>query len=257
MGLTMRAILLCLTAIVLWLPNPTTAAATEDGTIRAAEATLHLRILTKTKKVTNPDVHCNDAEGYAVRKYLPDIVRSLSVFSPSVFKKVGLKRVVLCNGLWYKSQYRSAIPDFTSDVLYLDLSESSYPPEGAKIAIAHELFHMIDFYDDGKLYEDKSWSRLNKGPGYGHGGKWVLDDVHAGDLNYTRPGFLDRYSTTGVEEDKATLFAYMISDYKMVAKRAEKDAILRAKMNRMRTLLNHFDSSFNTTFWQKRMFAPR
>ncbi|MBS1956584.1 MAG: hypothetical protein JST89_20520 [Cyanobacteria bacterium SZAS-4] len=228
-----------------------TAPATAADTKLAAEAKMHLRIITKIDKFTNSDIHGNAPDDISVRTYMPDIVQSLSVFSPNVFKKIALRRVVLCQGLWYKSQSRAAIADFTSDALYLDLSKSSYPPEFVKISIAHELFHMIDYYEDGKLYEDNSWSRLNKGPGYGHGGKWVLDDRYSGDLNYTRPGFLNRYSTTGVEEDKATLFSYMIFDYPMVAKRAEKDPILKSKVTRMKTLLHSFDSSFDNNFWLK------
>ena len=83
----------------------------------------------------------------------------------------------------------------------------------------HEFFHIIDYRDDGDVYEDKAWAALNR-PGfhYGTGGKNAQHVASARELTEKFPGFLNYYATTGVEEDKAEVFANLIVDPAYVAK---------------------------------------
>ena len=64
------------------------------------------------------------------------------------------------------------------------------------------------------------------------------------------PGFLDWYSTSGVEEDKAQVFAYMVVHGDLVAQRAAIDDVLRAKVDRMIELLQQFCPEMNAAFWE-------
>jgi hypothetical protein len=65
------------------------------------------------------------------------------------------------------------------------------------------------------------------------------------------PGFLNHYSTTGVEEDKAEVFANLIFDAAYVAERAKKDKVLATKIERMKELLTKFCPEMNQKFWTK------
>ena len=70
------------------------------------------------------------------------------------------------------------------------------------------------------------------------------------------PGFLNHYSTTGVEEDKAEIFANLIVEPEVVKKRAETDAVLQSKVAQMRELLAAFCAEMNDDFWKKAQVSP-
>ena len=80
-----------------------------------------------------------------------------------------------------------------------------------RIVLHHEFFHYIDYADD-QSYDDDEWEGLNqKGFKYGNGGdserEWVKLDKN------TR-GFINHYSTTALEEDRAEIYQYLIKEDK-------------------------------------------
>ena len=57
--------------------------------------------------------------------------------------------------------------------------------------------------------------------------------------------------TTGVEEDKAELFAQLVVNPAHVKDRAKTDFVLKAKVVRMKSLLKAFCPDMNDEFWKK------
>jgi len=86
---------------------------------------------------------------------------------------------------------------------------------------------LIDYHDDGAVYHDRQWAALNP------------------------PGFLNHYSTTGVEEDKAEMFANLIVDPAHVSRRTKKDRVLKVKAKRMKRLFVAFCPRMNAKFWKR------
>ncbi len=76
-------------------------------------------------------------------------------------------------------------------------------------------------------------------------------DYTVGRLDPTLKGFLNRYSMSGVEEDKAEMFANMMINYRMVDLRSQTDPVIRTKMLRIKTLLYKFCPAFDNDFWTK------
>ena len=68
-------------------------------------------------------------------------------------------------------------------------------------------------------------------------------------LNKDQPGFLNRYATTGVEEDKAEVFAHLIVNRQMLDERVKTDTILADKLRRMKDLLQTFCPQVDERFW--------
>lgn len=167
-------------------------------------------------------------------------------------KQSQLKRVVLCNELYFAGQRRNAVPDFEHDTLYLDVSRGSYNKSYLRKVMHHEFFHIIDYRDDGDLYQDEQWSALNP-PGfkYGSGGDNAQDLRDTSVFTDKFPGFLNHYSTTGVEEDKAEMFANLIVAHAYVEGRIQKDAVLREKLKLLEKLLLRFCPDMNGEFWNK------
>jgi hypothetical protein len=192
------------------------------------------------------------AERKETQDYAGLFAPEFSLYPADLVRRAKLERVVLCRELSFGGQRRNAIPDYEHSCLYLDVSRGSYSKPYLRKVIHHEFFHIVDYRDDGSVYRDERWSALNpKEFKYGSGGRTAQDLRETSVLTTKFPGFLNHYSTTAVEEDKAEVFANLIVDYAYVADRAKKDRVLNAKVERMKELLAKFCPDINDRFWEK------
>ena len=183
--------------------------------------------------------------------YCAMLAPEFMLYPPRLITLCQLKRIVLCRDLAFNGQKRSALPDFEHDTLYLDVWRGSPDRSYQRLVIHHEFFHLIDYKDDGELYSDAKWARLNSDKfRYGRGGVTMQNDGSSGSLSDI-PGFLTRYATSGVEEDKAELFGHMMTEYAIVEKRAAKDRVIHEKMAHMKALMAKFCSDVDETFWNQ------
>ena len=192
------------------------------------------------------------ADPKSVRAYIPLFVREWSLLPPSLIAKAKLKKVVFCEDLSFAGQRRNAVPDWENDVLYYDVSSVGHRARYLAAVIHHEFFHLVDYRDDGLVYEDEPWAALNPmGFKYGSGGKNAQNDKSTTAFSDKFPGFLTHYGATGVEEDKAELFAHLVVNAAHVKTRAKDDAVLRAKIARLKKLLADFCPDVDDAFWTK------
>jgi len=190
--------------------------------------------------------------GTELEKYIGLFSTEFTLYPPELMQRSQLKRVVICTDLSFDGQRRNAIPDFEHDTLYLDASRGTFDKTYLRKVIHHEFFHIIDYRDDGKVYQDDRWAELNPGDfRYGRGGHAVQNMAQTSVLTDKYPGFLNHYSTTGVEEDKAELFANLIVDPAYVERRTTSDRVIHAKVDCMRELLARFCPELNDKFWEK------
>ncbi len=192
-----------------------------------------------------------DATAKQVESYARVFVEEFGLYPPALVKNTRLKRVVLCRDLAFSGQLRAAVPDFENDTLFLDVLRGAAVRRYVRGVIHHEFFHIVDVRDDGVLYGDDSWKALNpKGFRYGSGGAAAQGNSAASLLTDLLPGFLTPYAATGVEEDKAELFSWMLNDPAIVAGRAEKDMVVAAKVLRLKELLAQFCPEMDAKFWR-------
>ena len=109
----------------------------------------------------------------------------------------------------------------------------------------HEIFHFVDHIKNPGFY-CKKWDSLNvDGFKYGDGGanhrEWKpLDPAIVGFLNF--------YSTTAIEEDKAEVYAAMINQEKETS---DYDEVLMSKFARMKMLMQRYDSKmYSESFFE-------
>jgi hypothetical protein len=184
--------------------------------------------------------------------YAPIFVDEFNLYPPELIKCAKLKRVVLGVELSFAGQLRTAIPDYKHDTLYLDAVRGADDKTYVRKVIHHDFFHMIDKRDDGSVKKDERWAKLNPADfKYGTGGKNAQDMPSTSLLTDRFPGFLNHYSTTAIEEDKAEIFANMIVDPDHVDERSKKDPVVKAKAERMRELLKSFCPEIDDKFWTK------
>ena len=193
-----------------------------------------------------------EANHRLLESYAGLFVPEFTLYPPALISRVGLKRVVLCERLSYDGQPRAAIPDFVHHRLYLDVKLARTGTTYLRKVLHHEFFHIIDLRDDGRLYSDDRWLLLNPNSfKYGDGGQNAQHLSSTSRLTNEFPGFLNHYSTTGVEEDKAEIFANMMVDPEYIAKRVNDDRVLSTKVERIKELLEKLCPEMNGEFWQK------
>lgn len=202
-------------------------------------------------KTTHAKITGGAAPTKELATYLPILRDEFLLYPPELVKKCRLKRIILCTKLAYGGQFRGAIPDFEHDDLYYDINFGRYDELYVRRCIHHEFFHVVDWQDDYELYSDKKWAALNAPDfKYGKGGAAAQDDNEMSVITDKYPGFMTKYSTTGVEEDKAEVFAHLVVCGKLVDKRSGNDPVLRAKAKMMMALVETFSPKTDQKFWQ-------
>ena len=194
----------------------------------------------------------SEAVGKERDSFVPILTSEWFLYPVELVEKTRLRRIILCKNLTFEGQRRTAVPDFEHHDLYFDVVRGSYSELYVRKVIHHEFFHIIDFMDDGQLYSDERWAALNpKGFKYGAGGSTAQKDSSMSLVNNRVAGFLNKYSTMGVEEDKAEVFANMVVNPNVMELRAKQDKVIKAKMRRMTELLEAFSPETDKTFWER------
>lgn len=203
-------------------------------------------------RTSHGNIHGVAASDKAVENYAKLFATEFSLYPPELVRKTRLKRVVFCAELDFAGQRRTAIPDFEHSTLYLDIERAADDRVYVLKVLHHEYYHVIDYADDRLVYEDREWSALNAPEfRYGEGGRSVQDQSDTSVLTDRYPGFLNHYSTTGVEEDKAELFANLMVDPEYVVRRMEHDPVLTSKVHRLKRTLEQYCDRVDTAFWER------
>jgi len=216
------------------------------------------------------------------------LVNELSLYKGTQIIQRCVKELILCSNLKYDNSPRISLPVSQHKRLYFScqLSDINFLAD----VLHHELFHMIEYEyyhslcsldlisKDRQLlsplspklkqktvndFIDSEWESLNeKDFEYGEGGASVrspaaflptsnqsaLDGgIDSGNFR----GFLNYYSQSAAEEDKAEIYAHLICRYEFVSK--NKDEIIRAKAELIKKRLFEFDSSLKELKWFDRV----
>ena len=194
-----------------------------------------------------------DTDSPALKRFAGLFSQEFSKYPVSFIKRSNLKNVVFVKKLTVFSQKRSAMPDYFKEVLYLDIYVGDYDSTYQKHIIHHEFYHMVEQEFNGNAYyKDPAWSALNA-PGfqYGTGGKNARGSSMY-PLTHPEDGFINLYSMSGLEEDKAELYAtfFIPEEASKVNGWASEDRILKKKVDFMKTFLQEKGApEFNDAFW--------
>jgi hypothetical protein len=84
----------------------------------------------------------------------------------------------------------------------------------------------------------------------------MMQDDHRSGLPSNVPGLVADYASSGFEEDKAEIFAHMMTIYADLSKRAATDAVIDKKMSAMKVFLAKFCPDMNEAFWDQMRAVP-
>ncbi len=175
------------------------------------------------------------------------------------FNKIKLKRIVLVENLTLNEQFRAAVPDPYTGSLFLAIEKPSdllrYNNYQTHV-MHHELHHyaefsywrsMSHFWADWKATNDTSFHY--KGNGATAYQNLTIDWYQ---LSHPLNGFINLYSTTAQEEDRAELVALIMGDeeLKKMKKQIKNDFILQQKILLIQFLLSEI-SGVKNGYWKK------
>jgi hypothetical protein len=168
-----------------------------------------------------------------------------------LFGLAGLKRVVFCRELGLNGQARAAFGDIENGTLYIDVRSATYAETYRRKVIHHEFYHLIDAASRDKP-GDADWVALNPdGFKYGAEGAATPGDNKGAQITHPVPGFVNAFALVALVEDKAEIFAnLMVNDLK-VRLLLKQDAILQAKVTRLKVSLHEFCPKLDEAFWTK------
>ena len=176
--------------------------------------------------------------------YRKILAAELGKYPMPLLQKSKLKGIAIVKNLSVAGQRRAAMPDYENEILYLDFQRGAHNPAYQAHVIHHEFFHLLEQELNGSAYfKDPEWAKLNpKNFRYGKGGKKQRGNDNFA-LVHPQSGFINRYSTSALEEDKAEIYAalFIPGERKKINAMAAKDTHLAAKIKMMRRILHAID----------------
>jgi len=156
-----------------------------------------------------------------------------------------LHRLLLCSRLREDSEAIPSLPNFHGSLL---VDVDADPPYLRRL-VHHEVFHFADYADDDQLSHDPVWLGLNdRYFVYGSGGRFSRAPG-VGRFSAELPGFVSRYATSALEEDKAETFAMRMTAPRKFATLTAADPILRAKAAALEAQLRKLSPSLDDRFF--------
>ena len=239
---------LLLTAGVLFVCCGASAQATIDVSAREFAEKYGIAFI-----VQDPPPHSNGrmkldelarADKAHLRVYLRLFMEEFGKYPPQFVRAAGLKSIIFAKNLSMGDGLeRGAIPDYEARSVYYNPFCGRHDEMYQRHVLHHEFFHLADYVFHGDAYlTDPYWASLNRLDFlYGNGGRTARTSDQFGVTN-REGGFVNRYSTSGIEEDRAEIFASMWipMEANLLEQRSRSDVILRAKIQRTRKLFRYF-----------------
>lgn len=153
-----------------------------------------------------------DSDLCAFKVYGATMIDEWSKYPVDWIRATKLKDMIFVTTLTVSGQTRAAMPDVGGWDMYYDVR---YSGDYAREVIHHEFDHLLTASYFGTYWpSDPTWQSYNPtGFSYGNGGSSCY--VNLGSCPSTLhpvPGFVDFYATTDIAEDKAELYAYLMTD---------------------------------------------
>ncbi len=191
----------------------------------------------------------NDLDSY--KKLAAQIVDEWAKYPQSWTKSVEVKGLSIVKQVAVEGQIRAAMPDVEGDVVYYAID---YPADYMSTVIHHELNHLIEFnihntYDRA----DAEWVDCHR-PNFEYKGGGVLayDDPSYREQDHPEPGFVSTYATYAIEEDKADLYAYLMSDtyYPQILEWAKSDSCLAEKIDEYKDFIDDYSPEMSGDYFK-------
>ena len=188
------------------------------------------------------------------RNILKILLKEIEIYPVSFIKMSGLKFVMICQNLELENSNPLGLApghyDQSPGVFYININginkstDIKSKKEIIRHLFHHEFYHVIDTALSTVGIDDQ-WSRLNK-QAYSEN-----STAEGPFINNSVEGFISSYARNNHAEDKAELFAFMITKHNEFKKILPKDEILFNKSKLMIKRLKSLSKNIDNNFWKK------
>ena len=183
------------------------------------------------------------------------VIPSLEKYPKAWFQKVDLKKISLVKDLHVAGQVRKAMPDPVNSTLYYSDNNDLLCLAGMEERVHHEFYHFIEYRFHGDMYyKDPDWMKFSPiNFQYGAGGAAAYGIPGWQNLGHPEMSLVSAYAGFAVEEDKAEVFAWMMTEgyAARLAGWLSHDASLEDK----HSFLNHFFDTASAGLMNEAFFA--
>ena len=184
------------------------------------------------------NITCNKTNKENLNTKFQVIERNIKRYNSKFLKKIDLKYIVFCEGLFISNINTGGIPDNKNRTLILDIN---FNEKYFERMIHHEIFHMIqNSYEND--FNDKKFSLFNNSD-FKYAECSTCSDRLNLDLYKNTNGFLTEYSKSIPSEDMAEIFSFLMVNKNLIEEKIKKDSILRNKVNFIKTNIFKIDEN--------------
>ena len=171
------------------------------------------------------NINCNKTNQQNLNTKFPIIERNLNRYNSKFLKKINLKYIVFCEGLFITNINTGGIPDNKNRTLILDIN---FNEKYFERMIHHEIFHMIQ-KSNMEIFDENHFSSFNN-VDFKYAECSTCSERLNLDLYEVTNGFLTEYSKSVPSEDMAEIFSFMMTDKINLDELIKKDKILEKKV---------------------------
>ena len=201
----------------------------------------------------------NQPADWEIALYVPLFLEEVSLYPDDIMQLSGVKKIVICRDIVVTTdglpQHISGHLDFDREALYpaTDYTYKVNNRAKQRRVLHHALYHMIDLALDDVSEDDEWRTLLDKGFEYGQFGAagHVDRTSKTGLLTTEYPGFLNKYSTGHIADDKADIFAYLMVAHHYVMARAAEDEQIAKKVAMIKARMLKLSPEIDDGFWKK------
>lgn len=184
------------------------------------------------------NITCNKTNQENLNTKFPTIERNIKRYNSKFLKKINLKYVVFCEGLFISNINTGGIPDNKNRTLILDIN---FNEKYFERMIHHEIFHMIqNSYEDD--FNDQKFSLFNNSD-FEYAKCSTCSDRLNLDLYENTNGFLTEYSKSIPSEDMAEIFSFLMVNKNLIEEKIKNDSILNNKVNFIKLNISKIDEN--------------
>ena len=184
------------------------------------------------------NITCNKTNKENLNTKFQVIERNIKRYNSKFLKKIDLKYIVFCEGLFISNINTGGIPDNKNRTLILDIN---FNEKYFERMIHHEIFHMIqNSYEDD--FNDQKFSLFNNSD-FEYAECSTCSDRLNLDLYENTNGFLTEYSKSIPSEDMAEIFSFLMVNKNLIEEKMIKDLILKNKVNFIKSKISKIDEN--------------
>lgn len=197
------------------------------------------------------------ASDWELEMFTPIVVEEINLYPRTFLRNIGVKGIILVRDLWIREEgVTQNVAGYIFDnrlVMSVSYTYKVNLRDKQRRYLHHLIWHQFDDFK-GQMWEDPEWVALNP-PGFKYGmytkGGIYDRSSESGLLSTEYPGFVNRYSTGYLPDDKADLFAYLMVLHHWVEERTREDRYLKEKAALIKKRLAEFDPAFDAAFWKR------